>query len=242
MRYELMELDFTFWKLTTKNKFIKQALFVVMFLMTIGINAQNNKLYEPEMVKVEGGVFMMGNNIGFANERPVHSVTLSSFNLGKCEITQQQLQRVMGKNPSYFNFQTYDTSFPLENVSWLDVQEYLKRLNEMTGKKYRLPTEAEWEYAARGGNKSKGFIYSGSNNIWEVGIYDGTSGGMTCNTSKDRWWTCKPNELGIWDMTGNVSELFSDKFGEYRSDSVINTVVDTGIGRVIRGGAWNSGP
>ena len=131
---------------------------------------------EPEMVLVQGGTFAMGSDTGVNDELPIHKVSVSNFKMGKYEVTQSQWKAVMGSNPSRFN--TCSTC-PVENVSWFEVQEYLKKINKKTGKKYRLPTEAEWEYAARGGNKSKKYIYSGSNTVEEVSWYKDNSGGTT---------------------------------------------------------------
>ena len=164
--------------------------------------------YGIEMVYVQGGTFQMGSNDGNPDEKPVHSVTLDGFYIGKYEVTQAQWRAVMGSNPSGFK----GDNLPVENVSWDDVQEFIERLNAKTGKTYRLPTEAEWEYAARGGNKSKGYKYSGSDKIEDVAWYKGNSGGKTHPVG-----TRKPNELGIYDMSGNVDEWCQDRHRRYRS-------------------------
>ncbi len=122
--------------------------------------------YEPEMVFVEGGSFDMGSNDGGSDEKPVHRVTLGDYYIGKSEVTQAQWEAVMGNNPSDFKG---CAKCPVENVSWDDVQIYLGKLNKKTDKTYRLPTEAEWEYAARGGKDSKGYVYAGSNDDKSVG-------------------------------------------------------------------------
>jgi len=168
----------------------------------------------------------------FDNEKPVHTVTVSSFYIGKYEVTQKQWKAVMGNNPSHFK----GDNLPVESVNWYDIQEFLKRLNAATGQHYRLPTEAEWEYAARGGVKSKGYKYAGSNNIDEVAWYRKNSGHKTHPTG-----TKQPNELGLYDMSGNVLEWCSDWYGEnYYSISPQSNPQGTldGTYRIMRGGSW----
>jgi formylglycine-generating enzyme required for sulfatase activity len=189
---------------------------------------------EPEMVFVQGGVFTMGRkNVWFSDEGPAHQVTLSGFSIGKYEVTQKQWQAVMGSNPSGFK----GDNLPVENVSWNDVQSFIRKLNELTGKRYRLPTEAEWEYAARGGNQSRGYKYSGSNTISSVAWYDGNSGSKTHPVGQKQG-----NELGIYDMTGNVWEWCSDWKDAYSSSSQTNpTGPSSSRSRVDRGGGWSNG-
>ena len=183
-----------------------------------------------KMILVEGGKFSMGSKIGDSDEKPVHNVTLDSYYIGETEITQAQWRAIMGSNPSGY---TGDNR-PVEMVSWEDAQKFCKKLSELTGKKYVLPTEAQWEYAARGGNKSKGYTYSGSNNIDEVAKHAPSSSGHSNVKSK------KPNELGIYDMSGNVWEWCSDWYGSYSSSAQTNPQGPTsGIYRVLRGGSWN---
>ena len=182
-----------------------------------------------KMIYVEGGTFAMGSNSGESDEKPIHNVTLDSYYIGETEITQAQWRAVMGSNPSYYK----GDNRPVEYVSWNDAQEFCKKLSELTGKRYVLPTEAQWEYAARGGNQSKGYTYSGSNNIDEVAKYD-SNGGHSKVKSK------KPNELGIYDMSGNVWEWCSDWYGSYSSSSQTNPQGPiSGSRRVLRGGSWN---
>jgi formylglycine-generating enzyme required for sulfatase activity len=212
---------------------------------------ESNLDFEPEMVSVDGGTFMMGSpaGVGDSEERQQHQVTVSSFNIGKYEVTQGQLEAVMDSNPSYFK--TGD-NYPVEQVSWDDIvgtsgayteikgiryyeNGFIYKLNQLTGKNYRLPTEAEWEYAARGGNKSKGYIYSGSNNVGDVAWYGGDSGSRTQEVG-----TKQANELGIYDMSGNVWEWCSDWYGSYTADAQTNpTGPAGGSRRVGRGGGWN---
>ena len=182
-----------------------------------------------KMIYVEGGTFAMGSNSGESDEKPIHNVTLDSYYIGETEITQAQWRAVMGSNPSEYK----GDNRPVENVSWNDAQEFCERLSELTGKRYVLPTEAQWEYAARGGNQSKGYTYSGSNNIDEVAVYDDWSSNHSNVKSK------KPNELGIYDMSGNVWEWCSDWYGSYSSSSETNPQgPNSGYLRVLRGGSW----
>ena len=192
---------------------------------------------EFKMVKVAGGTFQMGatseqGKSARKNEKPVHSVTLFDYYIGQTEVTQELWQAVMGSNPSYF---TGDNQRPVENVSWNDCQEFIEKLNRLTEKNFRLPTEAEWEYAARGGNKSKGYKYSGSNDADAVAWYDKNSGGKTHPVAQKQ-----SNELGLYDMSGNVLEWCQDWYGNYSSNSQTNpTGASEGSYRVMRGGGWN---
>ena len=189
-----------------------------------------------DMVKVEAGTFMMGATSEMENpyswEKPVHQVTLTNdYYIGKYEVTQALWQSVMGSNPSEFK----GDNLPVEQVSWNDGQEFISKLNRMTGRKFRLPTEAEWEYAARGGKMSRGYQYSGSSNISDVAWYDGNSGSKTHPVG-----TKQANELGIYDMTGNVWEWCQDRYGSYVSSSQKNpTGTVRGSNRVYRGGGWD---
>ena len=193
-----------------------------------------------DMVSVRGGTFTMGctkeqfcGNDEESFTLP-HSVTVGDFQLSRYEVTQRLWKVVMGDNPSEFKG---DDLCPVERVSWDDVQRFITKLNQQTGKKYRLPTEAEWEYAARGGNKSKGYRYSGSNNIDEVAWYNGNSGGKTQKAG-----TKQPNELEIYDMSGNVYEWVNDRRSAYIPEAKVNpTGPLSGEYRVIRGGSWENG-
>ena len=184
------------------------------------------------MVAVEGGTFTMGRKTKWyeSSDEQEHQVTLSSYSIGKYEVTQEEWQAVTGSNPSSFK----GPKQPVENVSWDDCQAFIKKLNEMTGKQFRLPTEAEWEFAARGGNASQGFKYSGSNDIKAVAWYEGNSDGKTHEVGSKA-----PNELGLYDMSGNVREWCSDWYGSYSSSVQTNpTGPSSGFGRVFRGGSW----
>ena len=186
-----------------------------------------------DMVRVEAGTFTMGATAEmkdpFEDEKPTHLVTLTNdYYIGKYEVTQALWKAVMGNNPSYFK----GDNLPVEKVSWDDCQEFISKLNRITGKTFRLPTEAEWEYAARGGNKSRGYQYSGSNNPSNVAWYDDNSGDKTHAVG-----TKQPNELGIYDMSGNAREWCQDWCGAYSSSSQVNpTGANSGSYRVFRGG------
>ncbi len=192
--------------------------------------------FEPEMIFVKGGTFTMGctseqSSDCSEDEKPAHKVTLSDFNISKYEVTQDEWQSVMGSNPSQFK----GDKLPVERVSWENVQTYLKKLNSKTGKKYRLPTEAEWKYAAKGGDKSKNYEYSGSNILNEVAWNKDNSGGETHEVGAK-----KANELGIYDMSGNIWEWCSDWFDGVDSVSPTNnpTGPSSGSSHVLRGGSW----
>ena len=189
------------------------------------------------MMPVEGGTFMMGATAEQINadsdEKPAHQVTLSSYYIGQTEVTQELWEAVMGSNPSYLK----GDKLPVDVVSWNDCQTFIQKLNQLTGKKFRLPTEAEWEFAARGGNKRMGYQYSGSNDIDEVAWYSSNSDNKTHPVASKQ-----PNELGIYDMSGNVWEWCSDWYGGYSSEAQTNPTGPTsGSYRVFRGGSWRSG-
>ena len=188
-----------------------------------------------KMIKVQGGTFTMGatpeqGSDVYDKDKPAHRVTLSSYYIGETEVTQALWKAVMGTNPS--NWQ--GDNLPVEQVSWNDCQTFIQKLNQLTGRKFRLPTEAEWEFAARGGNSSRGYKYSGSNTIGNVAWY-GDSGGSTHDVK-----TKAPNELGIHDMSGNVEEWCQDWYGDYSSSAQTNPKGPTsGSNRVHRGGGWS---
>ena len=188
------------------------------------------------MVKVSGGTFQMGATSSgdlLDRDKPVHQVTLSDYYIGETEVTQELWQAVMGSNPSKF---TGSGQLPVEYVSWDDCQTFITKLNELTGMQFRLPTEAEWEFAARGGNSSQHYKYSGSNNIDDVAWYSNNS-----NRNTHEVGTKAPNELGLYDMSGNVREWCQDWYGSYNSSAQTNPTGPTsGSNRVNRGGGWNS--
>ena len=208
-----------------------------------------------DMVRVEAGTFTMGATpemkSPYDDEKPKHRVTLTNdYYIGKYEVTQALWKAVMGDNPSKFKGE----NLPVEQVSWNDCQIFIGKLNNITGKTFRLPTEAEWEYAARGGKKSKGYgfsgskdpykvawyisnseQYSGSNNISDVAWYTDNSGSKTHAVGSKQ-----ENELGIYDMSGNVWEWCQDRFGSYSSSPQNNpTGAISGSNRVYRGGCWS---
>ena len=200
---------------------------------TTGLSAELNKLIN-NMVYVSGGTFTMGGTSeqgsdAASDEKPTHSVTLSSYYICKYEVTQALWRTVMGSNPSNF----IGDNLPVEQVSWDDCQTFIKRLNSYTGRDFRLPTEAEWEFAARGGNYSRHYKYSGSNNLDDV-AWHGDNSDRTHPVG-----TKHPNELGLYDMSGNVWEWCSDWYGSYSSYSQSDpTGPNSGSRRVERGGGW----
>ncbi len=190
-----------------------------------------------KMIVVKGGTFTMGgtDEQGFdvlPNEIPTHSVTLNDFCIAETEVMQALWASVMGTNPSEFN--GYDR--PVENVSWDDCQNFIEKLNQKTNLKFRLPTEAEWEYAARGGASSQRHTYSGNNELDSVGWYNDNSENKTHSVKSKG-----ANELGIYDMSGNVGEWCSDWYGEYDIENLTNpTGPLIGVLHVFRGGSFDS--
>lgn len=192
------------------------------------------------MVRVEGGSFTMGateeedSDYQVFKGSPQHQVTLSGYSIGQTEVTQELWLAVMGNNPSH---DTSDLQYPVDGVSWNDCAEFIALLNQLTGKQFRLPTEAEWEYAAKGGSKSQGYVYSGCDDLDEVAWTNANSDGRSHQVA-----TKKANELGLFDMNGNIEEWCNDWYSLYTADPVVNpTGPETGTSRMHRGGRWASG-
>lgn len=191
------------------------------------------------MVRIEGGSFMMGGTAEQGAdvsefEHPTHEVTLSPFFIGKYEVTQKEWEAIMGKNPSRFP----EANHPVEQVSYRDCLRFIRKLNKLTGMKFRLPTEAEWEFAARGGNLSNSYRYAGGDNITEVAWVSENSSNGTQEVGQK-----KPNELGLFDMSGNVWEWCSDLLGEYSKTPQTNPKgASRGTFYVFRGGSWANEP
>ena len=188
------------------------------------------------MVEVEGGTFIMGatpeqGEEAFNDEKPPHKVTVSTFHIGRYPVTQEQWKAVMGSNPSYFQGERH----PGEQVNWMDCQDFVKKLSKITGLKFRLPTEAEWEYAARGGKKGKGHKYSGGDLLAQIAWYNENSGGTSHEVGQKA-----PNELGLYDMSGNIWEWVQDWKGDFTNEEQMNPKgPEEGDERICRGGGWN---
>ena len=192
------------------------------------------------MIHVEGGTFTMGadenDEAAMPDEYPAHEVTLSDYWMGETQVTQELWKAVMGYNPSRFND---NPNHPVEHVSSVDCKEFIRRLNDLTGKEFRLPTEAQWEFAARGGNpgKENRYRYAGSNDIFEVAWFKENSTGSTHPVGE-----LEPNELKLYDMSGNVLEWCADSYRYYRENSQTNPIALIGsllrVVCVVRGGSW----
>jgi formylglycine-generating enzyme required for sulfatase activity len=226
-----------------------KRVYVLVMVIAISFSAGAQQHQSPGMALVEGGSFQMGSSSGGNNEKPVHTVTVKSFYMGRTEVTQKEWAELMGNNPSYFK----GDNLPVEMVSWHEAVEYCNRLSlkeglapayrgggnditcDFTATGYRLPTEAEWEYAARGGNKDYiSYEYAGGNSVDAVAWYDGNSGNRTHPAG-----TKRPNSLGLYDMSGNVWEWCWDWYGSYSGGSQTNPAgASMGTGRVFRGGSW----
>jgi len=201
----------------------------------------DNVSFVIDMVYVVGGTFIMGINEHYT-EKPMHTVNVSSFTISKYEVTQKQWREIMGRSPEELYFKGCDKC-PVESVSWNDVQQFIKKLNQKTGKNYRLPSEAEWEYAARGGAKSKGYIFSGSNNLKEVAWSLGKSEAKWDAKNTHPVGSKQANELGLYDMSGNVAEWCEDNWHDNYKNAPSNSQAWEGGSkfiRVIRGGTWSS--
>ena len=209
------------------------------FSLTMKKSPLKNKTYTVNgvsftMIAVNGGTFQMGatkeQKYRDSSETPIHQVTLSDYYIGETEVTQALWKAVMGNNPS----KRIGDNLPVDHVPWDDCKTFIKKLNQLTGAKFSLPTEAQWEFAARGGNKSRGYQYSGSINVGDVAWYCDNSGGKLHAVK-----TKRPNELGIYDMSGNVWEWCQDKYGDYSSEAQTDPKGPaSGSYRVFRGGCW----
>ena len=220
---------------------MKAILAVFLFSSSLSISfaqtqtIQLNDSTKLEMVFVEGGTFTMGNDEGKKDARPAHEVSLNDYYIGKFEFKQEQWIAVTGHNPSEISCM----KCPANDFSWGQLTDFIAKLNELTGKTFRLPTEAEWEYAAQGGKQTKGYLYSGSNNIEEVAWLKDNG-----NDQQHEVGLLKPNELGLYDMNGNAWELCQDWYDKkfyQRSpkDNPVNT--KEAKYRVSRGASWMSG-
>ena len=221
---------------------MRRIIFILFCIWAASLSAQVQlpvavsftvKGVEFTLITVEGGTFKMGDEDDEAAS-PVHDVILSYYCIGQTEVTQELWEAVMGSNPSFYK----GPKLPVEQVSWNDAKEFITKLNVLTNHKFRFPTEAEWEFAARGGKKSKGYQYSGSDNIDEVAWYIGNSNGKTYEVA-----TKKPNELDIYDMTGNVYEWCQDGYAQYPSTPQTNPVQPVAPHdpyTVRRGGCWSN--
>ena len=230
---------------------ISRTLLAAVAFSALGVGeAAAQSTNPPDMIFVKGGTFKMGSNDGYADEAPVHSVTLSDFYIGKYEVTVAQYRQFCSATNHRFpglpdddwyaehenaaQWQWNDT-YPIVNISYFDAIAYCQWLSELTGEHYTLPTEAQWEYAARGGNKSKNYKYAGSNDIDEVAWYDET----TRERGPRSVGRLKPNELGIYDMSGNAWEWCLDYWGNYSAKAQKDpTGPAQGGYKVIRGGSW----
>ncbi len=220
---------------------MKKSSLIFCFILLIASYLQAQTY--PEMVAVKGGSFVMGDkkNNGDPDEKPLHTVTLNDFEIGKTEITVIQWREYVTtaqlKMPDPPGWGWID-DHPVINVTWEEATAYCKWLSTKTGKNFRLPTEAEWEYAARGGAMSKNFVYSGGDNIGEVGWFRDNASGKTNPVAQK-----KANELGLFDMSGNAWEWCSDFLDEYTAAAVNSpTGAAEGTFKIRRGGSWDDLP
>lgn len=222
--------------------YMKNVIVFLILINTFSVKAQevtySVKGVEFTMVKIPAGEFRMGTSKekdteAEEQEMPSHRVVLSPYQIGKYEVTQELWVAVMGKNPSKWQ----DSHKPVEDISWYDCQKFIKKLNKLTGGSFRLPTEAEWEYAARGGNKSQDYKYSGSNNIDEVAWYGENSG-----KGPHKVGLKKSNEVGLYDMSGNIMEWCKDGERTYNGfwyDDPEGKLIKNFMCPCVRGGFWD---
>ena len=226
------------WNMLTGNFYFTKTMATASSKPVISPDSkETTDLPFMDMVFVKGGSFMMGNSgDSYSENDPVHEVFLNDFEIGRYEVTQEQWQEIMGYNPSKF---LDCDQCPVETVSWFQIQDFLKNLNAKLGTNYRLPTEAEWEYAARGGIMRNGFSFSGSDYLDDVGWYSENSDGRAHPVGQK-----KPNKLGLFDMTGNVAELCSDWYVKeyYKVSDSRNPQGPSSAGprnmKSVRGGSW----
>lgn len=214
---------------------------------TVDINEEQKTVIRnlvANLVRVEGGSFMMGAQNADAlgdnydadahnDENPVHEVTLSDFHIGKYEVTQREWSVIMGFNLEWSDMYGRDDRIPAYNVTWEQANAFVERLGEMTNLSFRLPTEAQWEYAARGGSYTLHYRFSGSDNVDEVAWHKGNVGAALHNVGEKR-----PNELGLYDMSGSLWEWCADSYGPYSAADCQEPCVVSGSPYVLRGGAW----
>lgn len=224
----------------SKQTLIPRLIIIIFVLIVIPAQAEQPKkeeggkilnILDMEFVWVPGGCYMMGSDLGGSDEKPVHKVCVNGFWIGKYEVTQGQYKMIMGKNPSYFK---KGGKYPVEQVSWYDTQSFISALNSKTGKTFRLPTEAEWEYAARSGGENQ--VYSGGASIDNLAWFVDNSGAIPHEVG-----TKSPNGLGIYDMSGNMWEWCQDwYYKNYYANSSTNNPSgpSSGLRRVYRGGSW----
>ena len=217
--------------------------FTILLLILFSLQGLGQKNYLPKMVLVEGGTFEMGDDweLRNDNEKPVHKIKISTFYISKFPITVAQYKVYCQENQIAFEdklFNRENRHHPIANVTWHNAKDYTDWLSKITGKQYRLPTEAEWEYAARGGCKSQGYKYSGGDDIEKIAWYYNNSNGQTHEVGSK-----KSNELGIFDMSGNVWEWCLDWYdGDYYSKSPFENPIGPKEGqfKVLRGGSWSN--
>jgi formylglycine-generating enzyme required for sulfatase activity len=228
-------------KTYSRKRLFYHSLFALLLLITLAASpvAAADKIPEVPIVFVKGGCFEMGDTFGDGgiDEKPVHQVCLADFYMGKFEVTQEQWEKVMGNNPSQFK---KGGNYPVENVSWDDAREFTRRLSGLTGHKWRLPTEAEWEYAARSGGKREKFAGTGdARKLDDYAWHEGNSNNSTHQVGEK-----KPNGLGIYDMSGNVWEWVQDRYDRdyYRQSPHKNPKGDPfGLNRILKGGSARTG-
>jgi formylglycine-generating enzyme len=236
-----------------KSKMTMSAVLIVIVVMggvSCGKSVRLDKLSIP-MTYVKGGTYQMGSTSGDSDEKPVHTVTLDGFYIGRYEVTQDIYEEVMGTNPSNWK----GARLPVENVSWYDAVAFANALSRRDGldevytidgtdvsidwtkKGYRLPTEAEWEYAARGGKSSQGYTYAGSNTVGDVAWYDDNDMAWYSGKTHEVGGK-KSNELGLYDMSGNLWEWVWDWYGDYSESAQTNPHGPlSGTEKVLRGGS-----